>query len=108
MSTIATSGDDDDVDADFDAAEAVDSYYQPVDVDMNLVKHILESTVSQEGIVGPASNLLRSMGIDLPAIPKGEGWQRDSEHGGRDTRNTPLSRKAVNDGGGMPSVPTPP
>ncbi|CAM9204878.1 unnamed protein product, partial [Hapterophycus canaliculatus] len=43
--------------------------YKPVDVDMNLVKHLLESTVSQGGLSGPASNLLRSMGLNFPSVP---------------------------------------
>ncbi|CAM9181904.1 unnamed protein product [Laminaria digitata] len=47
--------------------------YKPVDVDMNLVKHLLESTVSQGGLSGPASNLLRSMGLSFPSIPPGSG-----------------------------------
>lgn len=45
--------------------------YKPVDVDMNLVKHLLESTVSQGGLSGPASNLLRSMGLSFPSVPPG-------------------------------------
>jgi hypothetical protein len=36
---------------------------QPVDIDVNLVKNMLESYASQEGLAGPASNLLGSMGI---------------------------------------------
>ena len=47
--------------------------YKPVDVDMNLVKHLLESTVSQGGLSGPASNLLRSMGLSFPSVPPGAG-----------------------------------
>lgn len=38
---------------------------------MNLVKHLLESTVSQGGLSGPASNLLRSMGLSFPSVPPG-------------------------------------
>ncbi|XP_062516659.1 protein ecdysoneless homolog [Corticium candelabrum] len=38
----------------------------PVDVDLNLVKNILESYASQEGLAGPASNLFGSMGITIP------------------------------------------
>lgn len=45
--------------------------YKPVDVDMNMVKHLLESTVSQGGLSGPASNLLRSMGLSFPSVPAG-------------------------------------
>lgn len=38
----------------------------PVDVDFNLVKNFLESYSSQEGLSGPASNLLGLMGVRLP------------------------------------------
>ncbi|XP_006837533.1 PREDICTED: protein SGT1 [Chrysochloris asiatica] len=37
-----------------------------VDVDLNLVSNILESYNSQAGLAGPASNLLQSMGVQLP------------------------------------------
>ncbi|CAM9653307.1 unnamed protein product [Sphacelaria rigidula] len=47
--------------------------YKPVDVDMNMVKHLLESTSAQGGLSGPASNLLRSMGLSFPSIPAGSG-----------------------------------
>lgn len=40
---------------------------QPLDVDLNLVTNLLESLASQAGLAGPASNLLQSMGIHLPA-----------------------------------------
>ena len=36
-----------------------------VDLDMNLVKNIMSSVTSQEGLAGPATNLLGSMGWDL-------------------------------------------
>lgn len=39
---------------------------QPVDVDFNLVKNLLESYTSQEGGAGPASNILQSLGIHIP------------------------------------------
>lgn len=39
----------------------------PVDVDFNLVKNILESFSTQQGLAGPASNILNSMGVWLPA-----------------------------------------
>ena len=38
---------------------------EPVDVDGNMLKHILESFASQEGAAGPASNLLRELGAGL-------------------------------------------
>ncbi|XP_037659865.1 protein ecdysoneless homolog isoform X3 [Choloepus didactylus] len=43
-----------------------ESVMTPVDVDLNLVSNILESYSSQAGLAGPASNLLRSMGVQLP------------------------------------------
>ena len=39
---------------------------QPVDVDLNLVKNLLESYTSQEGGAGPASNILQSLGVHIP------------------------------------------
>lgn len=42
------------------------SVMTPVDVDLNLVTNILESYSSQAGLAGPASNLLQSMGVQLP------------------------------------------
>lgn len=39
---------------------------QPLDVDVNLVANLLESLSSQEGLAGPASNLLHSLGLRLP------------------------------------------
>ena len=40
---------------------------KPVDLDVNLVTHLLSSMSSQGGFAGPASNLLQQMGIVLPA-----------------------------------------
>lgn len=40
--------------------------FTPVDVDVNLVKNFLGSFSSQEGLPGPASNLLGLMGLQLP------------------------------------------
>ncbi|XP_008580384.1 PREDICTED: protein SGT1 [Galeopterus variegatus] len=45
---------------------AGESIMAPVDVDLNLVSNILESYSSQAGLAGPASNLLQSMGVQLP------------------------------------------
>ncbi|KAG2224647.1 hypothetical protein INT45_007892, partial [Circinella minor] len=39
----------------------------PVDVNLNLVKNILESYKSQQGLPGPAGNILGQFGIVLPA-----------------------------------------
>ncbi|TPX55096.1 hypothetical protein PhCBS80983_g05595 [Powellomyces hirtus] len=38
----------------------------PVDLDLNLVKNILESFSAQEGLPGPAESILSSLGIRLP------------------------------------------
>ena len=38
----------------------------PLDIDMTLVKNILESYSTQPGFAGPATNILNSMGVSLP------------------------------------------
>lgn len=48
------------------ASEDMDADFTPVDVDVNLVKSFLDSFASQEGLPGPASNLLGLMGVKLP------------------------------------------
>ncbi|KAL2553927.1 Protein SGT1-like protein [Forsythia ovata] len=40
--------------------------FTPVDVDINLVQNFLDSFSSQQGLPGPASNLLGLMGLKLP------------------------------------------
>ena len=37
-----------------------------VDLDLNLVKNLLDSYSAQNGLAGPVSNLLGSMGLALP------------------------------------------
>ncbi len=59
--------DDDDLD-DLDDGE---DELEPVDVDFNLVKNIMESLSTQEGGPGPASNILGSMGVKPP--PNADG-----------------------------------
>jgi len=44
----------------------MDEDFSPVDVDVNLVKSLLDSFSSQQGLPGPASNLLGLMGVQLP------------------------------------------
>ncbi|KAI9028156.1 SGT1 protein-domain-containing protein [Phycomyces nitens] len=39
----------------------------PVDIQLNLVKNVLESFKSQQGLPGPAGNILRQFGVVLPA-----------------------------------------
>ncbi|XP_010463019.1 PREDICTED: protein ecdysoneless homolog [Camelina sativa] len=46
--------------------EKKDDEFTPIDADFNLVKNLLESYSSQQGLPGPASNLLGLMGLQLP------------------------------------------
>ncbi|KAI3892150.1 hypothetical protein MKW92_050206 [Papaver armeniacum] len=46
--------------------EVEDEELTPVDVDVNLVKSLLNSFSSQQGLPGPASNLLGLTGLQLP------------------------------------------
>lgn len=52
------------------ATEDMDEDFTPVDVDVNLVKSLLDSFSSQQGLPGPASNLLGLMGVQLPRDDK--------------------------------------
>lgn len=52
------------------AAEDMDEDFSPVDVDVNLVKSLLDSFSSQQGLPGPASNLLGLMGVQFPQDAK--------------------------------------
>ena len=47
--------------------EEEDDGFKPVDIDMTVVKNMLQSLESQQGLAGPASNILGSMGIKAPA-----------------------------------------
>ncbi|GAA0173265.1 hypothetical protein LIER_41490 [Lithospermum erythrorhizon] len=42
--------------------------FTPVDVDVNLVKSLLDSFSSQQGLLGPASNLLGLTGLQLRPV----------------------------------------
>lgn len=53
--------------------EEEDDEFQPVNIDVNLVKNMLESYGAQQGLPGPASNILNSMGIALPKDQPLEG-----------------------------------
>lgn len=56
------------------ATDGMDEDFTPVDVDLNLVKNLLESFSSQQGLPGPTSNLLGLMGVKLPKDDdKGKG-----------------------------------
>ncbi|KAK9231472.1 hypothetical protein WN943_021707 [Citrus x changshan-huyou] len=48
------------------ATDGMDEDFTPVDVDLNLVKNLLDSFSSQQGLPGPTSNLLGLMGVKLP------------------------------------------
>jgi len=50
------------------ASEATEPSVGPIDLDVNLVKNILESVGAQHGLAGPISNLLGSLHLSLPAI----------------------------------------
>lgn len=53
----------------------------PVDVDLNLVKNLLESYSAQAGMPGPASSLLGSLGIALPDDADRTAGPRDDAKG---------------------------
>ena len=44
----------------------LDEGFTPVNVDMNLVKNIMESMDSQKGAPGPTSSIVTGMGVKLP------------------------------------------
>ena len=44
------------------------------DVDLGLAKNILESFKGQTGMAGPAGNLMRAMGVNMP---RDEGSESD-------------------------------
>ncbi|XP_035028794.2 protein ecdysoneless homolog [Hippoglossus stenolepis] len=46
--------------------EETEEEIQPLDVDLNLISNLLESLSCQEGLAGPAANLLQSLGLHLP------------------------------------------
>ncbi|KAJ3677139.1 hypothetical protein LUZ60_002863 [Juncus effusus] len=48
------------------AASNEEAELTPVDVDFNLMKNFLDSFSSQQGLPGPASNLLGLMGLNMP------------------------------------------
>ncbi|KFK28248.1 hypothetical protein AALP_AA8G491700 [Arabis alpina] len=47
-------------------SKSLDEEFTPIDADFNLVKNLLESYSSQQGLPGPASNLLGLMGLQIP------------------------------------------
>nr|KAJ3421004.1 hypothetical protein HK105_004731 [Polyrhizophydium stewartii] len=65
---------------DGDESDDSDDDFQPVDLDANLVKNALESFEAQQGLAGPVSNIILSLGLRLPTP------QRDSQPSGRTDR----------------------
>lgn len=53
--------------------EMAEDTTRPVDIKLNLVKNLLESFKSQEGLPGPAGNILGRFGVVLPRDEEGEG-----------------------------------
>lgn len=49
-----------------DDIDDLDEDFAPINVDMNLVQNLLESYSSQQGLAGPAGNILGQMGVHLP------------------------------------------
>lgn len=69
---------------------------------MTVVKNMLQSLESQQGLAGPASNILGSMGIKAPA-PMAEREDDDSMK----TSNVPQSGQRKKSGPTIPPRPKP-
>ena len=50
----------------FDDIDDFDDEFAPVDVDMTVVKNLLDSYSAQDGAAGPTTNILNSMGVKIP------------------------------------------
>lgn len=61
---LSSAGDKNKAQSDVKGTE--DEDLRPVDIDVNLVQSLLDSFSSQQGLPGPASNLLGLMGFQLP------------------------------------------
>ncbi|GES93477.1 protein ecdysoneless homolog [Rhizophagus clarus] len=61
---------------DMEVDEESDELYKPVDINLNLVKNLLESFKSQEGLPGPVSNIFNRLGN---VIPKDEEDKSDEQ-----------------------------
>ncbi|KAF6160612.1 hypothetical protein GIB67_019552 [Kingdonia uniflora] len=55
-----------DIEGTANSTNNMDDDFTPVDVDINLVKGLLDSFSSQQGLPGPTSNLLGLMGLQIP------------------------------------------
>ena len=54
------------MDEELDAGMKGGKKFDPVELDMDVVSNLLSSYEAQDGNAGPVSNMLRSMGINLP------------------------------------------
>eukprot|EP00850_Spirogloea_muscicola_P007830 SM000040S14842 [mRNA] locus=s40:719871:721604:+ [translate_table: standard] len=64
-----------------------------VDVDVNLVKSLLQSYSAQQGLPGPASTLLGAMGVDLPDDKDVPGVRKSGSKNATSTRRKPKTNK---------------
>lgn len=78
-----------------------DDDFKPVDIDMNTVKNLLQSYGAQEGLPGPTSNILGSMGVTIPPNLDNIMEKIDSDNAGKadaavpSTKPTPPPRPTV-------------
>ena len=61
-----------------DRANDENGELSPLDVDYNMVKSLIDSVIAEEGMPGPASNLIKALGIDLDDLSMG-GNARDDD-----------------------------
>ena len=54
------------VDDEFDLEELNDDY-DPVDIDQNMSKNMMDSYQAQQGLPGPTTNIMGSMGVKMPS-----------------------------------------
>ena len=54
-----------------DRANDENGELSPLDVDYNMVKSLIDSVIAEEGMPGPASNLIKALGIDLDDLSMG-------------------------------------
>lgn len=55
-----------------------DDGFTPVNIDLNTVKNMLHSYEAQQGLPGPASNILNSMGVRLTESGRTNGQSKYS------------------------------
>ena len=64
---------------DFDDIDDLDDDFEPVAVDLNMVDNLLQSYNAQQGMPGPTSNMLGSMGIRMHSSKK--SWEPTNSSG---------------------------